>query len=96
MSIAKRGRRVPGNEWHEVQQHRYDKGFYPGSGKINPFFRKLGAPNRRFGIQLLAVGSVVALVPLFGLVDRSLYPFFLVFGAVLLIGGVGHVRSDSR
>jgi hypothetical protein len=92
--MAKDERDRSADEWREVQDHRYDKGFYPGSGKINPFFRKLGGPDRRFGIQLLVVGALIAVLPpLFGLREWPVYVSVLVIAAICVIGGVGHVRA---
>lgn len=80
------------DEWREVQDQRYNEGFYPQSGKIHPFFRKLGRPSRRFGIQLLVLGAASAVVGATGIVGRGYAVFFFVFAAVLLLGAVGHLR----
>lgn len=85
-----------GQEWREVQDHRYDKGFYPGSGKINPFFRRMGKPDRRFGIQALVIGIGLAVAPLVFAGARRYLVFLLVLGAVLIVAGIGNIAATRR
>lgn len=83
------------SEWREVQDRRYDEGFYPGSGKINPFFRRLGAPNRRFGIQLLVLSVVLLALPVISVRARQYAAPLVVMAVVFGIGGVSHVRAGG-
>jgi hypothetical protein len=82
-------------DWPDVDEHRYGAGLNAGSGRINPFFQKLGAPDRRFGMQLLVVGAIIVLLPVFGLKHWPFYFFLLFIAAILIVGGVGHIRAAS-
>jgi hypothetical protein len=95
--MANEGKREDGEpwsaEWREVQDQRYNKGYYPQSGKINPFFSRMGAADRRFGWQLLFVAFICAAiaVPVWFYEKLAILPF-LIFGGICLIGGIQHLR----
>ncbi len=83
-------------EWNEVQDHRYDPGYWLG-GRIHPFWRRFGGTGKSasFGFELIVVGLCSAVAALWQ-PPLQLRTFFGFLSVMLVLLGISNVRAAGR
>jgi len=90
----------PFKEWNEVQDHRYDPGYWTG-GRVHPVYRRRPGGNR-YGWLLIPSGMFFVALSAAGLrnpnpgwgIASALLAF--LFGVAMIAGGVRLLGSKSE
>ncbi|HEX2062025.1 MAG TPA: hypothetical protein VHK90_14885, partial [Thermoanaerobaculia bacterium] len=93
-----RGEEGPFDTWNEVQDHRYDPGYWTG-GRVHPIHRRRAGGNR-YGWLLVLSGMVTIAFGASSLrsADWSLAPtiLMLVVGLIMVVAGFRLVAPQKK